>query len=136
MIMSLLLFETEFQNIVAISFTALILNELIMVALEITTWSVRSHYLDYRLARLLPGESLCDSRHLYMIISEVVTFIFYGLSMALLPEYFGQSGGHLSSACASSLTALLSFSPDLSFVISTRFAWKVALIVEIGRAHV
>jgi len=38
MIMSLLLFETEFQNIVAISFTALILNELIMVALEITTW--------------------------------------------------------------------------------------------------
>ena len=40
MIMSLLLFETEFQNIVAISFTALILNELIMVALEITTWSV------------------------------------------------------------------------------------------------
>lgn len=38
MIMSLLLFENEFLNIVAISFTALILNELIMVALEITTW--------------------------------------------------------------------------------------------------
>ncbi|KAG8683682.1 putative aminophospholipid-translocase, partial [Ceratobasidium sp. 395] len=37
MIMSLLLFENEFLNIVAISFTALILNELIMVALEITT---------------------------------------------------------------------------------------------------
>lgn len=45
MIMSLLLFETEFQNIVAISFTALILNELIMVALEITTWSVSTHAL-------------------------------------------------------------------------------------------
>ena len=45
MIMSLLLFETEFQNIVAISFTALILNELIMVALEITTWSVLSPLL-------------------------------------------------------------------------------------------
>lgn len=38
MIMSLVLFENEFLHIVAISFTALILNELIMVALEITTW--------------------------------------------------------------------------------------------------
>jgi phospholipid-translocating ATPase len=38
MIMSLLLFETEFLNIVSISFTALVINELIMVALEITTW--------------------------------------------------------------------------------------------------
>ena len=40
MIMSLVLFDNEFLNIVSISFTALILNELIMVALEITTWSV------------------------------------------------------------------------------------------------
>ena len=40
MIMSLVLFENEFLNIVAISFTALIVNELIMVALEITTWWV------------------------------------------------------------------------------------------------
>lgn len=38
MIMSLFLFEREFINIVAISFTALVMNELIMVALEITTW--------------------------------------------------------------------------------------------------
>jgi len=38
MIMSLVLFETEFLHIVSISFTSLILNELIMVALEITTW--------------------------------------------------------------------------------------------------
>ncbi len=40
MIMSLLLFENEFLNIVAISFTALVLNELFMVGLEITTWLV------------------------------------------------------------------------------------------------
>ncbi len=40
MIMCLVLFENEFLNIVSISFTALILNELIMVALEITTWCV------------------------------------------------------------------------------------------------
>ena len=37
---ALVLFENEFLNIVAISFTALILNELIMVALEITKWYV------------------------------------------------------------------------------------------------
>jgi phospholipid-translocating ATPase len=40
MILSLLFFETEFINIVAISYTALVLNELIMVALEITRWYV------------------------------------------------------------------------------------------------
>jgi phospholipid-translocating ATPase len=40
MILSLVLFENEFLNIVAISFTSLILTELLMVALEITTWSV------------------------------------------------------------------------------------------------
>ena len=38
MIMSLILFENEFLNIVSISFTALVLNELIMVALDITIW--------------------------------------------------------------------------------------------------
>ena len=43
MIMSLVLFENEFLNIVSISFSALILNELIMVALEITTWLDCTH---------------------------------------------------------------------------------------------
>jgi len=85
MVMSLLLFENEFLNIVAISFTALILNELIMVALEITTW------------------------HAYMVASEIVTLFLYVISMAFLPEYF-----------------------DLSFVISVRFAWKVAVIVAVS----
>ncbi|CAL1698399.1 unnamed protein product [Somion occarium] len=85
MIMSLVLFENEFLNIVAISFTALILNELIMVALEITTW------------------------HIYMVVAEIVTLCFYMLSMIFLPEYF-----------------------DLTFALSTRFAWKVAVIVAIS----
>jgi len=80
-----LLFENEFLNIVAISFTALILNELIMVALEITTW------------------------HKYMIISEIVTLFFYVISLAFLPEYF-----------------------DLTFVMSVRFVWKVALMVAVS----
>ncbi|KAH8077072.1 aminophospholipid-transporting P-type ATPase [Cristinia sonorae] len=85
MIMSLVLFENEFLHIVSISFTALVLNELIMVALEITTW------------------------HVYMVVSEVVTLIFYVASIAFLPEYF-----------------------DLTFVVSTPFAWKVAVIVAIS----
>ncbi|KAI9317371.1 phospholipid-translocating P-type ATPase [Zopfochytrium polystomum] len=38
MILSLWLFEDEFVNVVAISFTALVFNELLMVALEIVTW--------------------------------------------------------------------------------------------------
>lgn len=67
MIMSLVLFENEFLHIVSISFTALVLNELIMVALEITTW------------------------HTYMIISEIVTLFFYIISIAFLPEYFGKA---------------------------------------------
>ncbi|CAG8503587.1 1121_t:CDS:10 [Cetraspora pellucida] len=49
MIMSILLFEDEFVNIVAISFTALIFNELLMVALEINTWynSDIKYYISY-----------------------------------------------------------------------------------------
>jgi len=67
MILSLALFENQFLHIVAISFTALVLNELIMVALEITTW------------------------HIYMVISEIVTLFFYVVSMAFLPEFFDLS---------------------------------------------
>jgi phospholipid-translocating ATPase len=67
MLLSLLLFESEFLHIVAISFTALVLNELIMVALEITTW------------------------HTYMVLSELGTAAVYFGSMAVLPAYFGES---------------------------------------------
>jgi len=67
MIMSLVLFENEFLHIVSISFTALILNELIMVALEITTW------------------------HIYMVVSEIATLFLYVISIAFLPEYFDTS---------------------------------------------
>jgi len=40
MIMSIVLFEDQFIHIVSISFTSLIFNELLMVALEIHTWYV------------------------------------------------------------------------------------------------
>jgi phospholipid-translocating ATPase len=83
MIIALVLFENEFLNIVAISFTALILNELIMVALEITIWYV------YSAASGPLIRTLVSSRHVYMIISEVVTLGIYAFSMIFLPEYFG-----------------------------------------------
>jgi phospholipid-translocating ATPase len=67
MILSILLFEDEFIHIVAISFSALIFNELLMVALEINTW------------------------HKIMIIAEIATIVIYIGSMWLLPTYFGKS---------------------------------------------
>ncbi|WVN86015.1 uncharacterized protein L203_101173 [Cryptococcus depauperatus CBS 7841] len=64
MLLSLFLFESEFLHIVAISYTALVINELIMVALEVTTW------------------------HNYMVLSELGTAIMYFGSMVVLPAYF------------------------------------------------
>lgn len=66
MLLSLLLFESEFLHIVAISYTALVINELIMVALEITTW------------------------HTYMVLSGLGTAAVYFGSMTILPAYFGK----------------------------------------------
>lgn len=66
MILSIWLFENQFVNIVSISFTALVLNELLMVALEINTW------------------------HRLMIVSEIATLVIYVGSMVFLPTYFGR----------------------------------------------
>jgi len=65
MLTSMILFEGSMYNIVSITFTTLILTELINVAFEIHTW----HYL--------------------MWISEIVTVICYFLSMLVLSSYFG-----------------------------------------------
>ncbi|KAI9320159.1 hypothetical protein BX666DRAFT_2018188 [Dichotomocladium elegans] len=85
MVLSIILFENEFIHIVSISFTALIFNELLMVALEINTW------------------------HRIMVISEVVTILLYIASMWLLPTYF-----------------------DMSFILTTRFVWKVSVITAVS----
>ncbi|GAA5811925.1 hypothetical protein MFLAVUS_005372 [Mucor flavus] len=85
MILSIILFEDEFIHIVAISFTALIFNELLMVALEINTW------------------------HRYMILAEIITVLIYFGSMWLLPTYF-----------------------DMTFILTSRFVWKVAVITAVS----
>jgi phospholipid-translocating ATPase len=58
------LFEEEFVHIVSITFTALVFNELLMVAFEITTW------------------------HRIMVYSEIFTVIIYIASMTALQTEF------------------------------------------------
>ncbi|CCC67903.1 hypothetical protein NCAS_0A13450 [Naumovozyma castellii] len=58
------LLEVDFTKMVAIGFTALILNELIMVALEIYTWNK------------------------IMVFTEILTFLCYVISVPFLGEYF------------------------------------------------
>merc|ERR1712038_1988210 len=61
---ALLLFRDEFIHVVSISFTALILTELIMVALTIRTW------------------------HWLMIIAEFLSLAIYILSLIILKDFF------------------------------------------------
>ncbi|KAK6491592.1 putative phospholipid-transporting ATPase IIB isoform X2 [Huso huso] len=61
---ALLLFESEFVHVVSISFTALILTELLMVALTIRTW------------------------HWLMVFGEFLSLGCYVASLAFLNEYF------------------------------------------------
>ena len=63
---ALLLFEDEFIHVVSISFTALILTELIMVALTIRTW------------------------HPLMVLAELLSLVIYVLSLIILKDYFGK----------------------------------------------
>ena len=139
MIMSLVLFENEFLNIVAISFTSLILNELIMVALEITTWWVsrskeRGGKNTPPLSNVINGNNRetqnnmnlnhlvlpVQNRHIYMVISEVVTLFFYVVSIAFLPEFFGtpfimefSTPRKLIKKTLGALFVLLSLSPSV-----------------------
>lgn len=72
---ALVLFESEFVHVVAISFTALILTELLMVALTIRTW------------------------HWLMVVAELFSLACYLASLAFLNEYFGRFQGFLFLIC-------------------------------------
>lgn len=67
---ALLLFESEFVHIVAISFTSLILTELLMVALTIQTW------------------------HWLMTVAELLSLACYVASLVFLHEFIGKSPAH------------------------------------------
>uniref|UniRef100_A0A8C1G391 Phospholipid-transporting ATPase n=1 Tax=Cyprinus carpio TaxID=7962 RepID=A0A8C1G391_CYPCA len=61
---ALMLFDQEFVHVVAISFTALILTQLLMVALTVRTW------------------------HWLMVVDELISHSCYLASLAFLNEYF------------------------------------------------
>jgi len=60
-----LLFEDEFIHVVAITFTSLILTELLMVALTIRTW------------------------HWLMVMAEIGSLAIYIASLVVLRDFFG-----------------------------------------------
>lgn len=64
MILGILLFEDQFVNVVSITFTALILTELMNVLFEVQKW----HYL--------------------MVVSQVVSLLCYIVSVVVLKSYF------------------------------------------------
>lgn len=62
---SLLLFEQDFNHIVAITFTALILTELLMVGLTVRAW------------------------HILMVLAMMLSLISYVISLFVFRDYFG-----------------------------------------------
>ena len=64
---ALLLFEQDFIHVVSITFTALILTELLMVAFTIRTW------------------------HWLMIVAEIFSLAIYIASLAVFRNYFGKA---------------------------------------------
>lgn len=63
---ALLLFEDDFIHVVSITFTSLILTELLMVALTIRTW------------------------HILMVVGEIMSLGCYVLALIVLKNYFGK----------------------------------------------
>lgn len=63
-----------------------------------------------------------------MVISEVITFFIYAISIVFLPEYFGTFKMLIDPGQRIKLTA----ATDLEFVTSVPFLWKVALIVAVS----
>ena len=66
MLLGFWLFEDELIHVVSITFTALILTELLMVALTIRTW------------------------HGLMMVAELLSIAIYVGSLLVLRDYFGQ----------------------------------------------
>ena len=66
MLLGFWLFDSELIHVVSITFTALILTELLMVALTIRTW------------------------HGLMMVAELISIAIYVFSLLVLRDYFGQ----------------------------------------------
>lgn len=84
MLLSVLLFDASLYSIVSITYTTLIFAQLLNVAFEIRRW------------------------HWAMIVSEIVSLLFYIASLFLLRTYF-----------------------DITFILTGNFVWKTAVITAV-----
>lgn len=94
----------DFRRMVSVSFTVLVLNELIMVALEITTWYLHLHH-----PSSAKQTNSYPPRHMWMVFAELGTALFFFATIPALGEYF-----------------------ELSYVITLAFVWRVAVISAIS----
>jgi phospholipid-translocating ATPase len=112
MLLAIFLFEDSFLNIVSITFTTLILTELLNVAFEVHKW------------------------HLVMIISEVATIIIYVVSMIVLRSYFGKYWIERIRSKTKNLNLHIRQTnvnfTDISFITSWGFVWRVFVITAIS----
>ena len=115
----MLLFEDEFIHIVSISFTALILTELIMIAFTVRTW------------------------HCAMVVAEVISLGVYLISVMLFPGNFGKKCSnhsilHLSPKFLVTLYILNKIKIyyhcylDTNFMTTWGFIWKVLAITAVS----
>ena len=116
---ALYLFDDEFIHIVSISFTALILTELIMIALTVRTW------------------------HWLMVVAEVISFALYAVSVIILSDdYFGKLYFKIlligkgwkplfSNISRLEINLVLSIS-DTVFMKTWYFMWRVVVITAVS----
>ena len=105
---ALLLFDDEFIHIVAISFSALILTELLMVALTARKW------------------------HLLMILGELVSLALYVLSLAIFHEFFGKQTLKIITCISIKYFFIFHIFADSQFIRTGDFVWKVCVITVIS----
>ena len=100
---AVLLFEDEFIHIVSISFTALILTELIMIAFTVRTW------------------------HCAMVVAEVISLGVYLISVMLFPGNFGKICSiHLILHLSPKFKPLVMYSKqDQKFIIIVFFRYEL-----------
>jgi phospholipid-translocating ATPase len=100
MVLAIMLFESKFLNIVAISFTSLILSELFNVAIEIQKW------------------------HPLIIASEVLSVAIYFASMFLLSTYFDTTFVLTASFCwkVAVITAVSCVPPAIAKWLHSKYA--------------
>lgn len=79
---AMLLFEEELIHVVSISFTSLILTELLMVGLTVRTW------------------------HPLMVVAQFLSLGFYALSVIFM-HYFGESFVVFLCPCARTLVSII-----------------------------